>query len=107
MQAENVKLSPLTDFEVNFIDRQRLKMIEDKVLDLVIIFESLANTLTGIKRQCDIHCLKEWCYECNCTMISEELGEQIYEAQVNIKKADILYKRAQGTAQLASVLFLN
>ncbi|KAE8443567.1 hypothetical protein EG329_001729 [Mollisiaceae sp. DMI_Dod_QoI] len=79
VQNEGDKLSPLTDFAVNFVDRQRLKMIEDKVLDLVIIFESCSSTI-------------------------EELEEQMHEAQVNLKKADILHKRAQGTAQLLSDL---
>jgi hypothetical protein len=95
-----VKLSPLTDFAVNFVDRQRLKMIEDKVLDLVIIFESLYNTLSKLQRQCRNHCLGNDCVDCICPSIVEELEEQMHEAQVNLKKADILHKRAQGTAQL-------
>jgi hypothetical protein len=33
-------------------------------------------------------------------MIIDELGEQIHEVEVNMKKTEILYKRAQGTAKL-------
>jgi hypothetical protein len=94
----------LTDFEVNFVDRQRLKMIEDKVLDLVIIFESLYNTLSKLQRQCQSHCLGDRCMDCSCALTSEELEEQMHEVQVNLKKADILHKRAQGTAQLVSYI---
>ncbi|KUJ21645.1 uncharacterized protein LY89DRAFT_729158 [Mollisia scopiformis] len=104
VKDENTKLSPLTDLKVNFVDRQRLKMIEDKVLDLVIIFESLYNTLAKLRKQCETHCLGAACYECNCASIIDELEEQMHEAEVNLKKADILHKRAQGTAQLLSDL---
>lgn len=85
---------------MNFVDRQRLKMIEDKVLDLVIIFDSLHNTLAKLCKQCKAHCLGDACYECNCASIVDELEEQMHEAEVNLKKADVLHKRAQGTAQL-------
>lgn len=100
VQDEEVKLSALTDFAVNFVDRQRLKMIEDKVLDLVIIFESLHNTLSKLCKQCRAHCLGSNCVDCSCSRTINELEEQMHEAEVNLKKADILHKRAQGTAQL-------
>jgi hypothetical protein len=103
VQNETEKLSPLTDFAVNFIDRQRLKMIEDKVLDLVIIFESLYNTLSKLRRQCEVHCMGDACVGCACWSTIEELEEQMHEAQVNLKKADVLHKRAQGTAQLVII----
>ncbi|KAH8651810.1 hypothetical protein BGZ60DRAFT_420312 [Tricladium varicosporioides] len=104
VQNEDDKLSPLTDFAVNFVDRQRLKMIEDKVLDLVIVFESLYNTLSKLRDQCRSHCLGSQCRDCTCYLTNEELEEQMHEAQVNLKKVDILHKRAQGTAQLLSDL---
>jgi hypothetical protein len=104
VQSETEKLSPLTDFEVNFVDRQRLKMIEDKVLDLVIVFESLHNTLSKLIRQCQSHCLGKACADCSCIITIEELEEQVHEVQVNLKKADVLHKRAQGTAQLVCPL---
>jgi len=104
VQSDTTKLSPLTDFAVNFVDRQRLKMIEDKVLDLLIIFESIFNTLSKLQRQCRLHCLGDECKDCTCPITIEELEEQMHEAQVNLTKADILHKRAQGTAQLLSDL---
>jgi hypothetical protein len=75
-------------------------VIEDKVLDLVIIFESLYNTLLKLQQQCRSHFLGSDCVGCVCSSIADELEEQMHEAQVNLKKANILHKRAQGTAQL-------
>jgi hypothetical protein len=103
VENESEKLSPLTDFALNFVDRQRMQMIIDKVLDLVIIFESLYNTSSKLRRQCELHCLKGRCSDCVCSSTIDELEEQMHEAQVNLKKVDILHKRAQGTAQLVSI----
>jgi hypothetical protein len=79
-------------------------MIEDKVLDLVIIFESLYNILSKLQQQHQSHCLGSDCVGCVCSSIADELEEQMHEAQVNLKKADTLHKRAQGTAQLVRLL---
>lgn len=79
-------------------------MIEDKILDLVLVFESLYNTLSHLQRQCRLHCLGPQCTDCTCFRIVEEFEEQMHEAQTNMKKADVLHKRAQGTAQLLSNL---
>jgi len=38
-----------------------------------------------------------------CSRTIEELGEQMDETQVNLKKVEILHRRAQGTAHLVSV----
>lgn len=104
VQDEHEKLSPLTDFNVNFIDCQRLKQIEDKILNLTIIFESLYNTLSKLQRQCKRRCLGNQCIDCVCSNTADELEDQMHEAQVNIRKAEILHKRAQGTV---SVVCLN
>lgn len=102
VQKEDAKLSPLLDFNINFVDRQRLKMMEDKVLDLMIIFESLYNTLSMLQTQCQKHCLDSGCQDCTCQSTIEELEEQKHEAQVNLSKVRILQKRAQATAHLVS-----
>ncbi|TVY81366.1 Serine/threonine-protein kinase dkf-1 [Lachnellula suecica] len=104
VRSEHEKLSPLTDFTVNFIDRQRLKRIEDKVLDLVIVFESLYNTLSKLQRQCQLHCVEARCKDCSCSITIEEIEEQMNEVQQNLKKVEALHKKAQGTAHLLSDL---
>ena len=75
-------------------------MIEDKILDLVIIFESLSNTIDQLQRRCRSHCLGPLCEDCTCLLTVDELEEQIHEIQVNLGKANILHKRVEGTAKL-------
>lgn len=77
-------------------------MIEDKVLDLTIIFESLHHTFSKLKQHCQNHCLGESCIDCTCLNTMEELEEQMHEANANLKKTDVLHKRAQGTTELVS-----
>jgi hypothetical protein len=74
--------------------------MEDQILDLVIIFESLHNTLTQLRRQCQDHCLRKLCIDCTCAGIVSEFEEQINETQMNLRKTEILHKRARSTAQL-------
>lgn len=104
VRSETVRLSPLEDFTVNFIDRQRLKHTEDKVLDLVIVFESLYSTLSQLLRQCRLHCVEARCQNCVCSNTSNEIEEQMLEVQMNLKKVDVLRRRAKGTAHLLSDL---
>jgi hypothetical protein len=78
-------------------------MIEDKILDLVLVFESLQHTLSKIQRQCQFHCVPERCSSCTCSRIIDEFEEQIDEVQVNLKKAEVLHRRSQGTAHLVSI----
>jgi hypothetical protein len=102
VEREDDKLSPLVDFTINFIDRQRLKLMEDKVLDLMIVFESVQNKLSMLIKQCRKNCSGPECLDCHCETTIEELEEQTQEAQVNLNKVKILHKRAQGTADLVS-----
>jgi hypothetical protein len=100
VQSQSERLSPQTHFALKFLDRQRLKKMEDQILDLVIIFESLHNTLTEMRRQCQDHCLRKLCIDCACAGIVSEFEEQINETQMNLRKTEILHKRARSTAQL-------
>jgi hypothetical protein len=82
------------------MDRQRLKKTEDKVLDLMIIFESLYNTISKLQQQCKLHCIPNQCRNCKCSNIIEEFEEQMADVQVNLRKVKVLYKRVRGTAHL-------
>ena len=92
------------DTTIRFLDRQRLTNLEDKVLDLITIFESLINTISSLKHQCQIHCRQEYCRDCRCASIIEELGVQMYDAEILLKKVEVLYKRSQAKARLLSDL---
>jgi hypothetical protein len=79
-------------------------MIEDKILDLTIIFESQTHTLAELRAYCRRLCLGPTCEKCTCSLTIEELEQQMHETQLNMKKVDILYKRAEGTARLVCIL---
>lgn len=85
---------------VPFLDRQRLKTTEDKILDLKIIFDCLSHTVSHLSRQCQSNCLGMQCIDCRCPEMIEELEEQLHDIEINIKRTEVLHKRAQATAQL-------
>lgn len=95
------------DSAIDFLDRQRMRMIEDKILDLVVIFESLQDTLSQLQRQCCRQCLgPRLCENCNCTTTIEELKDQMRVTQIYLKRVEVVYKRAQSTTQLVCHLQL-
>jgi hypothetical protein len=94
------------DTSVDFLDRQRMRMIEDKILDLVVIFESLHDTLSQLQRQCRLQCREQLCQNCSCAATIEDFKEQIRITQINLKRVEMLYKRAQSTAQLVYHLLM-
>ncbi|PMD54055.1 uncharacterized protein K444DRAFT_134739 [Hyaloscypha bicolor E] len=104
VQSAEEPLSPLPDLVLNFLDRQRIKRVEDKILDLEVIFGSLLDTLSKLQRQSRRFCLCQGHKNCTCSLIIEELEEQMKEVQLNTKRAGILHKRVQGVAQILSDL---
>lgn len=92
---------------MKFIDRQKLKKVEDQVLDLVTIFESLYSTLLKMQQQCKRHCVPERCTDCMCLSIIEDLSEQMDEIKDNLRNVDVLHRRVKGTAHLVSSISKN
>jgi hypothetical protein len=102
VQCETDPHSSSSEFGIDFLDRQRIKMLEDKTLDLVVIFDSLLDTLSQLQRQCRRHCLGRLCENCKCAITVEGFKEQIHDTQVNLRRVKVLHKRTQSTAQLLS-----
>ena len=104
--AERENLSPLMDFNINFVDRQRLKLLEDLVIDLQVIFESMMSYIKGIRNSCERYC-KKLCSakdsECDCIQVMDQLDLHIAEVELHIARAKILRDRAGATAQLVSL----
>jgi hypothetical protein len=104
---EKENLSPLTDFTINFIDRQNLKILEDYVIDLQAILPTLLCNIIGIREQC-----RKWCdrhngkrsFECDCDQILEEFDEYVKEVEGYVKRAEALKERAKSTTQLVSFI---
>lgn len=85
---------PLIDFRISFADRQVLKTIEDKILDLFIIFDSMTDTL------------RELCYQwsngtsCSRSGVLASLRDNIAEMALHRHKAKTLLERLRGTTAL-------
>lgn len=91
-------------------------MLEDKVLDLQIIFASLKDTVVRITERCKDFC-RENCSRnnsklssievCNCLAIIEDFGGLLSAINLYEHKSETLYKRAQGATQLARTCCQN
>lgn len=92
-------LAGIIDFEINFVDRQQLKQMEDKVLDVMIIFDSTLDTITNLLEQ-----YKAWCATRSVIgdydNIANGFQEQCREISLNRKKIETLHQRLKGTASL-------
>ena len=103
--TEKENLSPLTDFNINFVDRQTLKILEDSVIDLQVILPTLLETVIGIRDQC-----RKFIVRCKLTkeetdlieLVSDEFDEYVRVAQCHVERAKILRQRATAIAQLVS-----
>jgi hypothetical protein len=101
VQCETESTPWRPDSGIEFLDRQRMRMIEDKILDLIVIFESLQDTLSQLQRHCRRQCRgPRLCENCKCTTTIEELKDQMRVTQFNLKRVEVVYKRAQSTTQL-------
>jgi hypothetical protein len=100
LPRDDVEVSPVVNFTPDFVDRQKMKMIENKILDVLVILESLRNTFSMLKHRCENQCLGTECKDCTCRRISEELEERILETQIDLRIAKVLLRRAEGMAQL-------
>ena len=101
--TDKVNFSPLTDFKIDFEDRQELKIIEDFVLDLQVILPSIHDAIIGVRDQCKKYLASighgsEAQYEIEAVL--GELDEYAREATMHIERAKILNKKAKSTAQL-------
>jgi hypothetical protein len=101
--TDKINFSPLTDFKIDFEDRQELKIIEDYVLDLEVILPGMLDSITGVRDQCVLN-LTSYDHEDDqryeMEAIIEELNEYIGEVKMHIERAKNLKDKANSTAQL-------
>lgn len=105
--SDKENLSPLTDFKINFEDRQDLKIVEDQVLDLQIILPSMMDSICGIKGQLKIMRESNPTEQDEASEVDAILGEfdeYIREAKMHIQRAEILKQQSLSTSQLLSDL---
>ncbi|PMD46644.1 hypothetical protein L207DRAFT_577491 [Hyaloscypha variabilis F] len=104
VQSAAQPMSRYPDLDLSFLDRQRTKRIEDKILDLQVMLDSLLDTLSKLRRQWAKNCLCNSPADCACALLIEELEEQMSETRLQMKRAEILHKRVQGITQILSDL---
>lgn len=104
--TERENLSPLTDFNINFVDRQTLKILEDSIIDLQIILPTILSTITGVRDQCRKSSRRCDMDEEKSTLefMIDQFDEYINVARYHVEKAKILKDRVTAIAQLLSDL---
>jgi hypothetical protein len=110
VSVEKDKLSPLIDFNINFIDRQMLKRLEDSIIDLHVILPTLLGNITGVRELCrrdceEHHLLLYGRAKYDCAQIIAEIDEHIQETEYHFKRAEALKEKCKSTAQLVCLLF--
>jgi len=107
---EKKTISPLTDYEVNFIDRQKLMQLEEMIVDLEVILDSLSDSIDGICKQCQ-RCCQTFCSNatenCVCGQILDELNLCTRHIDVDIRRAGFLQKKVKATARLVRLRLSN
>lgn len=92
------KLSAFIDFEINFEDRQILKVVEDRVLDLFIIFDSTSDTVSTLLQEYEA--IKSDLKTSKRDRVITKLQDILREVALYRKKVETLHKMVQGTASL-------
>ncbi|KAE8444552.1 hypothetical protein EG329_014476 [Mollisiaceae sp. DMI_Dod_QoI] len=105
---EKVNLSPLTDFVINFDDRQALKVIEDQVLDLQVILPGILDAIVELEKEFTG-------FKPSFTYLPEEESEDLHavvaefieyirEVNMLIERSKALNDMARSTVRLLSDL---
>lgn len=103
--AENEGLSSPQEFEVNFVTRQNLNLIEDLIIDAQVILQTMATTVAEIRGQCckfgqmkDISEEEEG----DLQLTMGELNDDVKEMEMLEKRAKLLREKAESTTRLVS-----
>lgn len=97
------KVATPIDVEINFDDRQTLKVIENQVLDLITIFESTLDTIGTLMEKYKF--ISYAAKDSEMDIILHKLQDNFREVGLYQGRVETLYKRVQGTSILVS--FLN
>jgi hypothetical protein len=83
-------------------DRQRLKQLEDYITDMLVILQTMVDSISRIGKACRRHCQTS-CNStdsCLCGHKIEGFEEYAAEAQTSLNRAKVLRERVQSTEQL-------
>ncbi|KAH8590924.1 hypothetical protein B0O99DRAFT_633823 [Bisporella sp. PMI_857] len=105
--SKKENLAPLEDFNINFEDRQNLKIIEDAIVDLQVVVSTMLKTVKGLYKHCEksseelivTHEERE-----KLGLIFEEFKHFVSDAEMYLERAAALKDKAASTARLLSDL---
>ncbi|EAW19030.1 uncharacterized protein NFIA_089880 [Aspergillus fischeri NRRL 181] len=83
-------------------DRQRLKQLEDYITDMLVILQTMVDSISRIGKACRRHCQTS-CNgtgSCICSHKIEGFEGYAAEAQTSLNRAKVLRERVQSTEQL-------
>ncbi|EKG19678.1 hypothetical protein MPH_03059 [Macrophomina phaseolina MS6] len=96
------------DFSFSVRDRQALKVLEDRVIDLQIIIGTLLSNVKGIRKHsrdfCRTHCKTSESEHCPCASVFDKFDSFLEEIELCKERASILRDRVFSSAQLLSDL---
>ena len=89
---------------LDFQERQLLKDLEDELLDILLVFDSLYNTIQALLRHYNQFCLASEVESKNDAFdyISDALSEKSEDVVLNRKKIQSLHTKVKGTIELVS-----
>lgn len=93
------KMTTLTDFDINFEDRQELKIVEDFVLDLQVILPNILDAVVGVEKQCRKSIQGAGG---SVEAVLDEFEDYIEEAKMLIERSKTLKEKSLSTSQLVS-----
>jgi hypothetical protein len=96
------KVEGLPDFKIDFRDRQRLKTLEDSILNLHVMLQSTISTISSLSRCLSADLGRHDKQELD--FLSNGFTEALEESNLHLAKARILEKRVRGASALLSGL---
>jgi hypothetical protein len=96
------KVDGTPDFKIDFRDRQRLKTLEDSILNLHVMLESTMGTISSLSKHLSSvlsHGEKE-----ESALLFNGFNEALDESKLYLAKARVLDKRVHGASSLLSGL---
>ncbi|KAI9036742.1 uncharacterized protein KD926_001376 [Aspergillus affinis] len=107
-KSNRVLVSDIDSKKIHFNadDRQRLKQLEDYITDLIVILQTMSDTISRLEKRCRRYC-EIGCQDtntCSCCYMVEEFEAYAAETRVYLQRAEVLKARVQSTEQLLSDL---
>ncbi|PSN67760.1 hypothetical protein BS50DRAFT_633450 [Corynespora cassiicola Philippines] len=93
----------IIDFQITFKDRQKLRILEDKVLDLMIVWNSTIDTITSLSDSWK-KMKNSSADSISCDPISDGLHDCQQEVRLYQQKTESLLMKVQGTSSLLDSL---